>query len=125
MLRIALAFLILLTPSLAIAEGEAKGVQLYMAEEKGCYYCAKWNKEISHIYPKTNEGKVAPLQRFDIRDDEVDVEFSRRVTYTPTFILVKDGIELGRIEGYPGEDAFWWLLTKVFLDAQISTDKTS
>ena len=29
------------------------------------------------------------------------------VRYTPTFVLMDDGVELGRIEGYPGEDFFW------------------
>ena len=32
---------------------------LIMVEEKGCVWCARWNDEISHIYPKTDEGKAA------------------------------------------------------------------
>ncbi|WP_339106674.1 hypothetical protein [Roseovarius rhodophyticola] len=34
---------------------------LLMAEEQGCYWCARWNEEIAHIYPKTAEGKTAPF----------------------------------------------------------------
>ncbi len=30
--------------------------------------------------------------------------------FTPTFVLVENGVELARIEGYPGEDFFWGLL---------------
>ncbi len=30
--------------------------------------------------------------------------------FTPTFVLFDDGREIGRIEGYPGEDFFWGLL---------------
>jgi hypothetical protein len=32
------------------------------------------------------------------------------VRYTPTFVLVDRGREIGRIVGYPGEDFFWELL---------------
>lgn len=95
--------------------------RLVMAEENGCYWCAKWNEEIAHIYPKTAEGQAAPLHRMDINDQSsVDLTFNRPVRFTPTFILVQDGHEIARIEGYPGEDFFWGLLQTMLDDAQIS-----
>lgn len=123
--------LILLTlifgSNLAFAEGASKAnsveagaeLNLYMAEAKGCYWCARWNKDISHIYPKTAEGIAAPLKRYNLYSDKPTVDFARKVTFTPTFILVRDGKELGRIEGYPGEDFFWPLLTQLFQKADI------
>ncbi|MEL7098861.1 MAG: hypothetical protein AAGM84_08545 [Pseudomonadota bacterium] len=96
---------------------------LLMAEEDGCYWCAKWNEEIAHIYPKTAEGRTAPLQRYDLHSEEPDVVFARRVHFTPTFILVRDGVELDRIEGYPGEDFFWGLLNMMFERSNISLAK--
>ena len=98
---------------------------LLMAEEDGCYWCAKWNEEISHIYPKTIEGQTAPLQRYDLHSETPDVAFVQRVHFTPTFILVEDGAEVGRIEGYPGEDFFWGLLTMMFDRANIPLDNAS
>lgn len=97
---------------------------LLMAEEKGCMWCARWNDEIAHIYPKTKEGQTAPLQRYDLHSETPDVEFARRVHFTPTFILVRDGIEVGRIEGYPGEDFFWGLLSMMFDRAKIPLAET-
>lgn len=99
--------------------------RLLMAEEEGCYWCAKWNEEISHIYPKTDVGRTAPLQRFDIHGAKPDVVFEKRVHFTPTFILVQDGREVGRIEGYPGEDFFWGMLEMVIKDAGIPLDQAS
>lgn len=94
--------------------------QLVMVEEDGCAWCARWNKEVSEIYPKTAEGKAAPLRRMDIRADRPDdLEFQRRLFFTPTFVLVIDGTEVSRIEGYPGEDFFWGLLEKMLSDANI------
>ena len=98
---------------------------LLMAEEDGCYWCAKWNEEIAHIYPKTAEGRMAPLRRYDLHHETPDVVFERRVHFTPTFILVDEGREVGRIEGYPGEDFFWGLLTMMFERADISLDQAS
>ena len=98
---------------------------LLMAEEDGCYWCARWNKEIAHIYPKTAEGQTAPLQRYDLHSETPDVTFVRRVHFTPTFILVEDGREVGRIEGYPGEDFFWGLLGMMFDRAGIPLDQQS
>ena len=97
---------------------------LLMAEETGCYWCAQWNAEVSAKYPKTPEGQAAPLRRYDIQSDAPDVAFARRVRFTPTFILVRDGAELGRIEGYPGEDFFWGLLGVLLENANIDLDKT-
>jgi len=48
----------------------------------------------------------------------------RSVHFTPTFILVDDGREVGRIEGYPGEDFFWGLLGMMFERANIPLDTT-
>lgn len=101
--------------SIAMAE-----TRLVMVEEHGCIWCARWNDEISEIYPKTAEGAAAPLQRMDIHAKRPDdITFSRSLYYTPTFVLVVDGKETARIEGYPGEDFFWGLLGKMLAQAGI------
>ena len=95
---------------------------LLMAEEAGCYWCARWHSEIGPIYPKTAEGKAAPLVQYNLRSDTPDAALARKVHYTPTFILVEDGQERGRIEGYPGEDFFWGLLGRLLEDAKSPLD---
>jgi thioredoxin-related protein len=97
---------------------------LLMAEERGCYWCARWTEEIGPIYPKTAVGKTAPLIRYNRRDETPDVLLKNSVRFTPTFILAHDGQEVGRIEGYPGEDFFWALLKTLFTDANIAINET-
>ncbi|MEP1521432.1 hypothetical protein [Ascidiaceihabitans sp.] len=107
----------LLTASVGAAWADT---QLVMVEEKGCIWCARWNTEIAPIYPKTEEGAAAPLRRMDIRAKRPDdITFARSLTFTPTFVLVVEGQEMSRIEGYPGEDFFWGLLGKMLSQANL------
>ena len=97
---------------------------LVMVEEQGCMWCARWNEELGDIYPKTAEGRAAPLTRLDIHDARPDgMTFARALTFTPTFVLVVDGMETSRIEGYPGEDFFWGLLGQMLTWAKIDFEE--
>jgi hypothetical protein len=103
---LALPIVLVLAATPASAE-----VTLVMAEEPGCIWCARWNAEVGPIYPLTHEGAVAPLRRVNL-DNPIpeDIKLARRVNFTPTFILLVDGVERNRIEGYPEEAFFWGLL---------------
>ncbi len=94
-------------PGIAAQRGRGD-VYLLMVEDPNCPHCLRWNREVGVTYDKTPEGRMAPLVRRRIGDAGLD-GFSR-VAYTPTFILVKSGREVGRIVGYPGADFFWQLL---------------
>ena len=88
------------TPAL----GEA-GAELVMVEEPGCRFCRKWNIDIGGIYPASPEGQFAPLKR--VKRGAPELAGFGPVVYTPTFILIREQKELGRITGYPGQDYFW------------------
>lgn len=90
-----------------------RAAELVMVEQVGCSWCARWNAEISDIYPKTAEGRQAPLRRVDLHDLPDDITFVSHPVFTPTFVLVQDGQELGRLEGYNGDEFFWFLLNKL------------
>ncbi|SDO45887.1 hypothetical protein SAMN05216196_105369 [Lutimaribacter pacificus] len=97
-----------------LAAVPALAAELIMVERDGCQYCIAWKKDIGPAYPNTEMGRYAPLRMVDISDAPPEgVEFASRVIFTPTFVLVEDGRELGRIEGHPGEDFFWGLLHRL------------
>lgn len=95
---------------------DARAAELVMVEQEGCHWCQRWHEEIAHIYPRTEEGARAPLRRVNLRDLPADVSFTSRPVLTPTFVLVDNGQELARMEGYAGDEFFWFLLSKM-LDA--------
>jgi len=82
-----------------------------MFETQGCTWCEVWDAEIGVVYHKTEEGRAAPLRRVDIDQPRPPAfEALQGVVYTPTFVLLDAGREVGRILGYPGEGHFWGLL---------------
>lgn len=100
----------------ALMIGAAQATELVMVEQPGCEWCARWNEEIGPIYPKTSEGAFAPLRRVDLRNMPDDLKITRRVNFTPTFLIVEDGHEIARLEGYPGEDFFWPVLDQLLTE---------
>lgn len=79
-----------------------------MIEEDGCSYCRRWHAEVGAGYPLSSEGKSAPLVVRDRFDPQI--RSFGRIVYTPTFILIENGEERGRILGYPGADFFWTMI---------------
>lgn len=101
----------------------AQDLALYMVEQPGCIYCALWNEEVGDAYHLTAEGRAAPLARVEIRAPLPDgVTFVRKAVFTPTFVLLRDGQEIGRIEGYPGEGFFWELLGMMLKDVGVTLE---
>ena len=89
----------------------ARSAELVVFEQKGCVWCQRFDREIAPAYDKTTEGKRAPLRRQDIaKPIAPDLAFIKRERFTPVFVLIDGGREIGRIRGYPGETFFWGLL---------------
>jgi hypothetical protein len=91
----------------------AAALELLMVERDGCVWCARWHRELGAIYPKTDEGRAAPLTRADLASLPAGVRFGGPVVFTPTFVLVDDGREVGRITGYADDAQFWGLLGRL------------
>ncbi len=93
-----------------IFPGVGTAAELVMFESGGCAWCDAWHEEVGVVYAKTAEARVALLRRVRIEDPAPDdLSHVRGIHYTPTFVLMEDGEEVGRILGYPGEDFFWGL----------------
>lgn len=102
---------LLMAPMTDALSGSARAAELVMFEHAGCPWCLLWHREIGPIYPKTEEGKRAPLRRITLAPAmTVDFVLREPVVATPTFVLVENGKEVGRLTGYRDEDSFWGLL---------------
>lgn len=92
----------------------ARGLALLMVDRPGCPYCLAWRHEILPGYADTPEGRAAPLAVVALDGPWPDgLALDRAPFLTPTFILLRDRAEIGRIEGYPGKRHFWPLVRRL------------
>lgn len=98
-----------------VSERVEADTKLIMVEQEGCHYCEKWLAEIGDRYHLTDEGRIAPLRRVFIEDtlpSDLPPEMAS-ISITPTFVLVKDGLEVDRLYGYAGDQFFWGQLQEM------------
>ncbi|MBL6432252.1 MAG: hypothetical protein HPM95_18725 [Alphaproteobacteria bacterium] len=101
---LALAALVLLAAAVMARPVPVTAAELIMFEQRGCEWCERWNAEIGPIYPKTEEGRLAPCAGSTFTKNAEDLRWLRPEVFTPSFALIHEGREYGRIRGYPGED---------------------
>jgi hypothetical protein len=120
LIKFSSSFVLIGVTFFALASPPARAAELVMFEQAGCPWCARFDRDIAPIYKKTEEGLRTPLRRVDIdRPIPPDLALLQVVRFTPVFVLVDKGREIGRIRGYPGEESFWMQLAVLFqkLDA--------
>ena len=103
---VAALVLVALAMAWPAAAGErSTAVELIMVDDPACRFCQKWNEAVGRGYAKSPEGKVAPLKR--VPRGAPEIEGLATVIYTPTFLVMDGGKELGRISGYSGPSYFY------------------
>lgn len=95
---------------------------LVMIGDPGCPYCARFEREVAPGYQASEDGRLAPLVRRDRRD--ADIAFIPRVVYSPTFVMLVRGREVGRIVGYAGVDLFWMHLAGLMSDVRLALGRS-
>lgn len=84
----------------------AQAAELVMTNLKSCSYCVRFNREMAPAYERSEIGRAIPLRRIDPRRWPADLAAVERTPYTPVFILVEEGREVGRFMGYAGPGHF-------------------
>jgi thioredoxin-related protein len=97
----------------SISPAAADALELVFFERPGCIYCVRWEREVGAVYPLTEEGRKAPLRRVNLADGPPPLKLVSPVIFSPTFVLMKDGREVGRITGYMGDAMFWGVFSKM------------
>ena len=90
----------------------ASDSHLVMFTSENCPVCQAWEKEIGSIYKKSQYQVALPLKRVDFFGLVSDwISVKEPISGTPTFVVIKNGEEVGRILGYSGAEMFWWELS--------------
>ncbi|RJE80714.1 SoxS protein [Paracoccus sp. JM45] len=89
-----------------------------MITEPACLFCRAWRAEIGPGFAASPIGRAAPLFEVDLNGPYPDgLALARRPRLTPSFILLHKGTEVGRIEGYVGQQHFYPALEQMMSQA--------
>lgn len=101
------------------APARADAIEIVMFRRAGCPWCHAWDREIGGIWSRSDIGARHPMRMVDLDADLMPaIALVRPVRFTPTFVVARDGAEIGRIEGYPGQDFFWGLMERLVAQAE-------
>lgn len=125
MSRPSLRALVLFASLVLLQSVPSHAAELVMFERPGCGWCQRFDREVAPVYGKTEEGQRAPLRRMEVASGLRAIGNARAgtgfdlvtpVRFTPTFVLVDEGREIGRITGYMSDETFWGLLDALMRD---------
>ena len=103
----ALALIFVASPQNAAADS-----RLIMVTSDYCPSCQAWELDVGKVYDKSPYAKTLPLTRVEIGDKMPGgVTFQKPVVGTPTFLIIHNGQEIGRQNGYIDAEMFWWWLS--------------
>ena len=113
LLRCVLIALMLLANIANVSAKEQAPLELVMVTSDHCPFCKAWERDVGFIYSNTPYAQKARLRRVDIADVASTLpELPTIVFGTPTFLILENNMEVGRIEGYQSSDLFFWALSE-------------
>lgn len=82
--------------------------ELLVFEDKACGPCILFDRQVGHLYDKTDEAKSIPLRRVQFGAPVPEsIGIKHDISVAPTFVLIDEGQEVGRFEGYTHDELFW------------------
>jgi thioredoxin-related protein len=89
-------------------------MELLIFEHPQCSYCEVFRRDVLPKYRIAARVSAPPLRFIDLTKDDVDnLGLSSRITVVPTAVVVREGREAGRIEGYWGSANFLRMLAYI------------
>lgn len=110
-LRYALGVFLAVTAGFGILSSSARAMELFAFEAPNCGACKVFKREVLPIYAASPAGQVFPLWVVDM-GSKVPFRLAEPVTFTPTFIWVDNGVEVGRFSGYRNKEQFFSIVNE-------------
>ena len=87
--------------------------RLIMVTSDYCPSCQAWELDVGKVYDKSPYATTLPLTRVEIGSKMPGgATFQKPVVGTPTFLIIHNGQEIGRQNGYFDAEMFWWWLSE-------------
>lgn len=107
-------------PAVGLGEAAPKeSLELLVFEVEGCVYCEVLRRDVFPRYRAAPASATAPMRFVDINKVDTDTLALRgALRVVPTVVLMKDGKEVERIDGYTGPEMFFQLVARMIEKAQ-------
>ena len=106
------AFALALTFAASLQTAAADS-RLIMVTSDYCPSCQAWELDVGKVYDKSPYAITLPLTRVEIGSKMPGgVTFQKPVVGTPTFLIIYNGQEIGRQNGYIDAEMSWWWLSE-------------
>ena len=87
---------------------KASNLELVVMEAPGCTYCGIFRRDVLPAYEASERAKDVPIRFLDVNDvSSTKMDLETPVDIVPTFVILKDNKEIGRIPGYVGPETFF------------------
>jgi thioredoxin-related protein len=93
------------------ASEAVQAMDLVVFTSPSCGSCQLFKREVLPAYSESPAGKAFPL-RIILPRERVGFKLHEPVTFTPTFVWVEDGVEVGRFSGYFGRERFFRIVNR-------------
>jgi len=98
----------------AAAPSSGPRVELVVIEAEGCIYCDVFRRNLLPAYLASARGKEAPVRFVDANEAAASgLKLHGPVRIVPTFIVMRENKEVGRIPGLIGRSEFVRAVTKM------------
>jgi hypothetical protein len=102
------------------AKDVPSGFEIVVFERPDCTTCQLFRRDVAPRYEASIRGGTAPLRYVDLtgkkaaNDGRHDRVLATPLRMLPTAVIVQDGREFARIEGYTGPDNFFQMVSYAF-----------
>jgi hypothetical protein len=112
----AVAALVVTTPGAEAARDPQPPVttalEIVVIEVGGCKYCPLLRQDVADGYARSPRAREVPIRFVDVTAEGADrLKLKAPIATVPTAILLRNHVEIGRIEGYVSPEDFTRLLT--------------
>jgi thioredoxin-related protein len=99
-----------------LSAARGRSVELLVFEHRDCVYCRVFRSDTLPRYRESENASKAPIRFVSIEHtDTTNLKLSGAIQMVPTFVLMQDGREVGRIAGYWAPDNFFKMLSNLML----------
>jgi len=89
--------------------------EVVVFETSNCLLCRLFRRDVAPRYARSRRHRMAPLRYIDVNPRRPPHPgLSEPLAMLPTAVIMKDGAEIARIEGYTGPELFFQMMSRTF-----------